>query len=449
MILSDGKDTPETAELALLLGLSVVKTQKSGHAGLTRTMLQHMSKLLNVFKKNAAALSGLLDVPVYFDVKAIDSASGERQAKLLVQEFHKLFSESSEPDVYLKALSCLQSWAKGGNEKLNKAAADELKAIADECKSFRKMTVAKLRKLEALCVWHDFSGQQKLRDFLKETADSDDEQLAPVACRALGQFVMWDVKRIRASDDEVYDDEFESIQALIGRRLHDKSLVIRQAAFQTFSTLIALSGLVRCQTLVDQCLVHHFFQTFHALPDKQLMFKPLTMPMATHAVDDKFAVHAFWYLQDPALKQQVNDFIEDIRASLPVEGFELGELIRTLEFVPARLKLAMKHIAKLVRPRGTIDAWLDAPDDSLIPYYAPVLERLTPDEAELLQPRAEGQAAKILAKRSYGQKLVAKDFAIKAVKQSRKAKEDAKSGEAEEDGIEEAGDDESDESDRE
>jgi hypothetical protein len=308
------------------------------------------------------------------------------------------------------------------------------------------MSVAKFRKLEAVCVWHDFSGQQKLRDFLKEMADSDDEQLPPIACRALQHFVMWDVKRISASNDEVYDDEFESIQALIGQKLHDKSLIIRQAAFQTFSTLIALSGLVQCQTLVDQCLVHHFF---HALPDKQFMFKPLTISLTTHAVDDKFAVHAFWYLQDPALKQQVNDFIRDIKAKLPVEGFELGELIRTLEFVPTKLKLAMRQIAKLVRPRGTIDAWLDAPDDSLIPYYAPVLERLTPDEAELLQPRAEGQTAKILAKRSYGQKLVAKDFTVKVIKQAQKAKETAKSGEGEEDETEEAGDDESEEGDNE
>jgi hypothetical protein len=57
MILSEAKNTPEMAELAQLLGLSVVKTQKSAHAGLTRTMLQHMSKLPNIFKSNNVALS--------------------------------------------------------------------------------------------------------------------------------------------------------------------------------------------------------------------------------------------------------------------------------------------------------------------------------------------------------------------------------------------------------
>jgi hypothetical protein len=63
--------------------------------------------------------------------------------------------------------------------------------------------------------------------------------------------------------------------------------------------------------------------------------------------------------------------------------------------------------------RATTDAWFAEPDDSLIPYFVPVLERLTQDDAELMQPRAEGQAAKLLIKRSSGQKFVAKGFAVR------------------------------------
>jgi hypothetical protein len=108
--------------------------------------------------------------------------------------------------------------------------------------------------------------------------------------------------------------------------------------------------------------------------------------------------------------------------------------MRTRPFVPAKLKTAMRTIAKYVKPRETVDTWLDAPDDSLIPYFAPVLELLTQEDAELIQPRAEGQTARILAKRSYGQKLTAKDFVLRQPRQER-------SDAAEEDSNEVAGGD--------
>jgi hypothetical protein len=58
-----------------------------------------------------------------------------------------------------------------------------------------------------------------------------------------------------------------------------------------------------------------------------------------------------------------------------------------------------------------------------------VLERLAPHDAELIQPRAEGQTARILAKRSDGQKLVAKDFTVKPARAKK-----AESGVEEEEG---------------
>jgi hypothetical protein len=104
--------------------------------------------------------------------------------------------------------------------------------------------------------------------------------------------------------------------------------------------------------------------------------------------------------------------------------------------VPAKLKAAMKSISKYVRPRETIDAWLDVPDDGLIPYFGPVLERLSQEDAELIQPRAEGQTARILAKRSYGQQLTAKDFVFKAPRPNATSpeEEDAHEGEDESSG---------------
>jgi hypothetical protein len=55
-----------------------------------------------------------------------------------VQEFHRLYSENSELEVDLKALSCLQKWGTDGSEKLNKAAAAELKVIADDSSRSRR-----------------------------------------------------------------------------------------------------------------------------------------------------------------------------------------------------------------------------------------------------------------------------------------------------------------------
>jgi hypothetical protein len=229
--------------------------------------------------------------------------------------------------------------------------------------------------------------------------------------------------------------EFAALQNLLGGKLHENSDAVKTAAFGAFSTLTALAGLVRCQYLVDSGFVRNFF---HTRKNKADSFTPRVRPIETHPVDRNYAVHVLWYLQDPLLRPKVNDFIRSMQDEFPVEGYDLADLMRTRPFAPAKLKAAMKTIAKYVKPRETVDAWLDVPDDGLIPYFAPLLERLTPEDAELIQPRAEGQTARILAKLSYGQKLTTKDFFVgpPKVRKAEVESEDQDAGEVESEPLE-------------
>jgi hypothetical protein len=441
MLLSDGHDNRETARLVQLLGLSASKAPSTSYSELTSAMMHHLSKLLTIFHTNPAALSYLLAVPSYFDLSVVGSASGERQAKALVQEFHKIFTDSTDPEIYMKALVSLNAWSRSDHSKLSKLADQEFKAIASEFKKYKKFDIVQFTKFEAVARWHDFSGQGPLRDFLKETSDSGDEGFASAALRCLDIFIQWDVRRLQSTEGH-YDEEFAAFQNLIGGKLHEPSVAVKTAAFGAYSTLTALAGLVGCRELIDLGFVRNFFQTFHTLEQKADSFKQLIRPILTHSIEPKYAVHVLWYLQDALLRPKVQDFIKSFQDDFPVEGYDLADLMRSLPFTPSKLKTAMKSIAKCVRPRETIDAWLDEPDDSLIPYFAAVLERLEPEDAELIQPRADGQTARILAKRSYGQKLTPKDFLVKPpkVKKAAPEAEEEDSGEAED----EAAGDESD-----
>jgi hypothetical protein len=198
-------------------------------------------------------------------------------------------------------LSNKHAWTRSDHLKLKHLASQKLKSISGEFKKFRKFDVVQFHKFEAFANLFDFSEQTPLRDFLKETSDSNDGEFASTALRCLDTLIRWDAKRVRATSI-AYDEEFEAMQNLIGGKLHDETMSVKTAAFKAYSTLLALAGLLDCARLIEPGLVRNFFQTFHGLDDKIECFERLVRPIEAHSVEMRHAAHALWYVQDAQLK---------------------------------------------------------------------------------------------------------------------------------------------------
>ena len=343
-----------------------------------------------------------------------------------------MFNATKNIEICTNVINAFGRWKKSSG-KQSKQVNSELKKIA---KSFDKVTDKNLIKFSLFCRIYDFSTNQKIRNFLLEEVDSEDDELSATAIKTLNTLFQNDIQRLmNASDSDKaeYKEEFRSLQTLFGRKIHFDSDVVKTAAFNALGTMFMLCQFVNAKDIIDDTISYLFFKAFHSLENKSESFDFLTRPIIVQSLPMKFAVHAFWYVQDPELKPRVRQFMNAISDFLPAEGYELGELVRTLDFAPAKLKSAMKTLAKKVDARSAVDSWLDKPDDSLIPYYAPFLSELSKDEAELLRPIAKGQTAAILQKIEKGKKLKQADFVYAPPKQKeRKSDEEETDEEADE-----------------
>ena len=428
IILSEADDEKETAMYAHMLSLAAkrARDESSKVKKLTVAMMKYMSKMLALFKDDQVTTTRLVSIANVIDIGMIDEHS-TRQFKALIEDLHRIFINTQDKEAYQNVLAALNSW-KAGMGKVPQLAAGEFAKIANDFKKFKEFDSTKMAKFAMFSEWFDCSKDKKLRRFLKEQIDSDDEEFAASAIRAFEHILKWDARALRGKEPEEkteYEDEFRSLQTLISSKLQEKSMMVKSAAFMAIATLYGLAGMTGCLEQIDDLTVSSFFQTFHSLDDKVAMFPYLIRPLLTNSVESKFAVHVFWYLQDPVLKPLVNDFIAKFKDELPVDGVELGNLVRTQEFSFAKLKQAAKSMSKHVRARGAVDSWLDEPDDKYLPIFAPFIEKLTTAEAELLEPRAFDQTAKVLLKRSHGQTLTAKDFVVEVKKPKRAAKHES------------------------
>ena len=426
IILSEADGEKETALYADILSLAARRAKDDAKRAkkLTVAMMKYLSKLLALFKDDPVTTTRLVAICSVIDVSMVDDHN-TGQFKALIENLHSIFINTEDKETYQNVLAALNAW-KAGTGKSQKVAAAEFAKIAADFKKFKEFDGTQMAKFAMFSEWHDCSKDTKLRRFLKEQVDADDEEFASSAIKSFEHIMKWDARSLLgkdAADKTEYGDEFRSLQTLIGSKLQDQSMAIKSAAFMAISALYGLAGMTGCLEDIDDLTVSSFFQTFHGLDDKTAMFPYFTRPLLTNTVDSKFAVHVFWYFQDPSLKPLVTNFVAKFKDELPVDGVELGHLVRTQKFSVGKLKQAMKTMSKHVRARGAVDSWLDEPDDAYLPIFAPFIEKLTTAEAELLEPRATGQTAKVLAKRSYGQTLTAKDFTVE-VKRSKKHQSD-------------------------
>ncbi|KAH0786802.1 sister-chromatid cohesion protein 3 [Histomonas meleagridis] len=402
---------------------------------LTEAIIRHLSKLLKMYKDNDEALLSLTSLLTQFDINAIEGAAAENQFKTLLDSFKTMFDSTQNIDICINVINAFGKWKKSNGKQTNKVNSI-LKKFA---KSFEKVTDDNLIKFSLFSRIYDFSQNQEIRNFLLEEVDNENDELSSTAIKTLNNIFQNDIQRLmNASDGDKagYIEEFRSLQTLFGRKIHFDSDIVKTSAFNALGTMYMLCQFINAKELIDDTISYSFFKAFHSLENKIDSFDFLTRPIIVQALPMKFAVHAFWYIQDPELKPRVKQFMNNISDYLPVEGYELGELVRTLDYTPSKLKSAMKTLAKKVDARSAIDSWLDKPDDSLIPYYAPFLSMLTSTEAELLRPIAKGQTAMILQKIENGKKLKQKDFVYVPPKEKQVSEEEEETDEEADEEVE-------------
>lgn len=393
---------------------------------LTIAMVRHLSKLLNIYKKKKEAISSLISTTIHFDTSSIDGTLAKKQFTLLLESFHTMFNETDDFNICNNIISSLLSWKKSGG-KISTIVQKEIKSIANDFKNLDD-NLQRLKKFYLVCSLNDFSQDEKLRNFLIESVDSDDEEFSSISIKCLTNFYQNDIIRVKNNkkeDKKESQEKFKELQTLFGRKIHSEANNVRTSAFNALGTLYMLCQFIDAKDLIDDTTTYSFFKAFHTLENKAYSFNSLTRPIIIQALPMKFSVHAFWYLQDPELKPRVKEFITSISDFLPIEGYELGELVRNLKYTPTKLKRAMKTMSKYVNAKSAIDSWLDIPDDSLIPYYAPFFLLLTQSDAELLFANAtSGQIAKILDKISNNKKITQKDLTYLPPKKGKKEDSD-------------------------
>ena len=426
-IILSSDDKKEKAFFAKLLSISSSNAEDDDVASLTNAMISHLSKaknqgLLEIFQKNNEILGFLTSIISNLDISTLSGAAQERQFKTLLDTLHKLFTNNKTSQVFMNIINGINSWSKG-KSKLNKLAKTEFDNIAKDFSVLKGANESKLEKFHAIAIYHDFSQKEKIRDFLKESADNDDnERISAISLQCLEIFYQWDVRRLKDEDEAKkgeYFEEFDSLQKIFIRKLHSKSDEVKTAAFSALGTLLSLALFVVNYVDIDNGCFHGFVETFHSIKNKSKVFKSLVRPILNHIIPVKYSVHVLWYLQDPDLKQPVKNFIKELDQSyeseIPFDGSELGQLIKDhySETTPAKLKLAMKTIATKVTPRDAITSYVDSGgDEEFIPIYAPIFERMMYHDAEFVKPSATGQVLEILEKIAQGKKLKQSDFTV-------------------------------------
>ena len=456
---------------AKILSISASSASEDETSNLTIAMLAHLQKqksqgLLEIFKKNNTELTYLTQILQYMDITALSGAAHERQFKLLLPKLHEIFVSNNTKAIYMNIISGIYKWSKATKKKsktnLAKLAEAELGKIADDFSTLKENDTTKLDKFLAIATFHDFSENTKLRDFLKEITDTESDEdntndesdnnnnISAIALKCLETFYKWDVLRIKNEDDSEKTDyfaEFDSLQRIFIQHLHSQNLEIKTAAFQALGTLLSLARIVVDEYDINKECFEQFIDTYHDLGKNQLSsFKSLVRPIIIRIIPMRYAVHAFWYLQDNDIKPLVRDFMKEINdEDYPIDGSEIGRLFSLMvdkeangdlvEFLQpqrvSKIKAFVRAIATKITARDAIMSYINNNNgaEELIPIYAPIFENMSYSDAEFVKPSAEGRVLTIINKVLNGKKLKQKDFivVIKKQKESDDDDDDAES----------------------
>jgi hypothetical protein len=437
-ILISADDPEENAVFAYILCSCAEVANAKKHKSvkdMTTSIVGHFKDLYRIYEKVPNVVSSLIHASTFFDLVAIEQAAGARQMKDFLKTYHTLFTKSDDEEIYMLIIKSLAAWKKDKDtpSKIGKEITNETDAIVKEYSAPGK-DEKKFAKLLALLEFVDVSSNKKLRKLLNETVTTGSDELSALALECLEKIFKWDVMRIRGDEDECreYTDTFNEFYTMASGKLQFDENVVREAAFKFTSTIIALAQLIN-QDRIDDADASIFFKQFHTLENKEDLFDFLIRPLQCSAVDPKYAVHVLWYLQDSKLKPFARSFMTANAKMFPLRnGSELSELIRTQKYNASRLKQATKILAKKIDPSFVIDAWLDEPNDSLIPIYAPFLEALKSDEVYPMISRATGATKVILEKIQKGKALTQKDFVVKSEKKGKTSDSEEESSSASE-----------------
>lgn len=471
-IIISSNDKSERVHFAKILSISASFATDDDVESLTIAMVTHLQKqksqgLLDIFKKNNNALTALSQILQYMDINVLSGAAQERQFKLLLEKLHELFISNNTKAFYTNIINGIHSWCKNATQTKGKKkqhsmaqlANSELESIAEDFTTLKDGDETKLDKFLAMATFHDYSENKELRDFLKEAIDSEDNDTesnhaVSTAIRCLEKFYMWDVKRLKdksETEKAEYYIEFDSLQKLFITQLNSQNLEIKTAAFCALGTFLALSPFVANEIDVDSNCFETFIDTFHDLENNKLAsFKSLIRPILSRVIPMKYAIHAFWYLQDNDIKPLVKDFMEDINENdYPIDGSEIGRLISIMIKKEAngsvetfaqpsrisKIKTVMKAIATKVTAKDAILSYINNNNgaEELIPAYSPIFENMSYSDAEFVKPSAEGRILKIINKIIKGKTLKPKDFVV-IVKKPKESSE-SENDEAESEGT--------------
>lgn len=479
-IIISSDDSNQQQEFVKILSISAEAHSKNGTDDqidrLTHSMLSYLSKsknqgLLQLFDNDETSLSYLTYILQYLDITVISGVSQEKLFSSLLDTLHHIFIKSTNRNVYMNLINGISQWSKQTTKKSkSKLAQLAQKEISNIAKEFSSLTNENLEKFQAILTFHDFSQNEKIRDFLKEVSDLDSNtesevHAAAVAIKCLETMYIWDVRRVKDKEDEKeeYFVEFDSLTRIFVRNLHSQHLEVKTAAFDAFGSLLSLARFVVADADIDTDSFETFVETFHELGEnQQASFKSLTRPIINRIIPYKYAIHSFWYLQDNGLKPYVKDFMKTIDdEEYPIDGSELGSLFDFMiqnnfdgdlvQFVQppqvTKSKAFIKAIANKITARESILSCLNTLGrcDELIPVLAPILENMSYADAEFVRPSADGQMLEIINKVIKGKKLKPKDFAV-TIKKPKKVESEDNYDDEDDDAEDEGAGNESDES---
>jgi len=381
---------------------------------LTRSLVSHFKELFDMYSDNQIAIVSFISAAQYFDLSSIEKAAGNKQLADFMKTIHQMFTKTENALTFTSIINSLNSWAQSDATpaKTKKAASQELQKIADELIK-PGINGVQISKTKCILEYVDRSMDTSLRRHLITVAE---EQESPDSIACLETIFKWDVLRLKkCKETEIaeYSEDFHGLMNLFLSKLKEESEEVKEASFRAISTLIALSPHIRLAVVVDERTIYTFFESYHSLEHKEEMFPFLIRPISCRAVPAKYAMHALWYLQDSSMKPLVKQFMADIEEMLPIEGSELGKMIRNTKYNEHKLKLAIKSLYKKIQPRSAIESWIEQPDESFIPLFGPLLQNLPSDDAELLLDRSSGKLRQLIEKRSLNIKLSSKDLEIK------------------------------------
>ena len=137
-------------------------------------------------KESIDALIFLSQILQYIDITAISGTTQENQFKVLLQTLHHLFDSSKNKFVFLNIIKGISTWSKSKSKsKLIKLVSAELEEIANDFASLNVADDTKLEKFLSILEFYDFSQNEKLRNFLKETSDITSNKAKEVRCGSI------------------------------------------------------------------------------------------------------------------------------------------------------------------------------------------------------------------------------------------------------------------------